>query len=193
MRLNLGCGRDHRTGFVNVDFVPPADMIVDLSRFPWPWSDGSVKEIMMLDFLEHFPYSQTDRILQEAARVLAVGGQIHIQVPDFKVCAIAAASIDGYETQCNRCGEFFSDLFDSVCSRCKQPRIDVRRAAIHRLYGGQDRPGNWHFAAFTDELLSDHVSRAGLVGIRFLERNENGETYSQNWNMRLSAAKGANR
>jgi SAM-dependent methyltransferase len=78
MKLNLGCGKVIMAGYVNVDMNPPCDMIHDLET-PWPWYSDSVDEIVALDILEHM--SDTIRFLNEAHRVLAVDGRIHIRVP----------------------------------------------------------------------------------------------------------------
>lgn len=198
MRLNLGCGSDLRTAYVNVDLPDIIQQVLpqkpegaawsacDLSKTPWPWKDQSVEEILMHDFLEHFPYQQTSTLLNEAWRVLEPGGIIDIQVPDFEVCALAALALPDRITQCNRCG-YELDFIDRVCGQCKANRIDIKRAAVNRLFGGQDRVGNWHFNAFTNELLRHQLSAAGFGSFEQVERNQNGETYTQNWNMRLRA------
>ena len=84
MKLNLGCGDDIKEGYLNVDFrkTHPSVQVQDLSKFPWPWADGFADEILMLDFLEHFPYAQTERILFECFRILKDDGEVVIQVPD---------------------------------------------------------------------------------------------------------------
>lgn len=79
MRLNLGCCDDHRLGYVNVDIVPPADQIVDLSQLPWPWEDSSVDEIVARDVLEHLPDKRAT--MNEIWRVMKPGGVVWIQVP----------------------------------------------------------------------------------------------------------------
>lgn len=78
MRLNLGCCDDLRSGYVNVDRVPPADQIADLSQ-PWPWPDGSVEHVIAHDVIEHLP----DKIhtMNELWRVLQPGGTAEIVVP----------------------------------------------------------------------------------------------------------------
>jgi SAM-dependent methyltransferase len=78
MRLNLGCSDSLPEGFVNVDIVPPADVIADLSR-AWPWRDSSVDAIRAHDVIEHL----ADKVhtMNEAHRVLKPGGRLEIVVP----------------------------------------------------------------------------------------------------------------
>lgn len=193
MKLNLGCGKDRRAGYVNVDFYEDCDQKVDLSQFPWPWADGSASEIIMLDFLEHFPYRETDRILSECWRVLVPDGVLEVQVPDFDECARAVMLLGPF--LCNRCGWEFPE-FDvrasGLCGRCKQSREAVSDAAVHRLYGGQDRPGNYHYTAFNERILRRALKKAGFHRFEQLEFNENGETYRANWNIKIRAYKNGN-
>ena len=78
LRLNLGCSDQMIPDFLNVDIVPPADLLADLSK-PWPWPDGSVDMIRAHDFIEHLP----DKVhtMNELWRVLRPGGQVEIIVP----------------------------------------------------------------------------------------------------------------
>lgn len=78
MKLNLGCCDQLLPGYVNVDRVPPADELADLTK-AWPWETDSVSEICAHDIIEHLP----DKIhtMNEAWRVLAPGGLMRIKVP----------------------------------------------------------------------------------------------------------------
>lgn len=189
MKLNLGCGPDHKEGYTNVDFrnLPGVDKVVDLSKFPWPWEDKSVDEILMLDFLEHFPYRQTEVVLAEAWRILKLDGKIVIQVPDLEHCAKAASFDPPF--LCNRCGwEYKKDDLRAnffQCGSCEQPWIDCATAAIHRLYGGQDYEGNWHFTAFTKMQIKIMLDMNGFEDMRELEQ---GHQY-KNWNFKVEATK----
>lgn len=85
VRLNLGCGYDRKDGWTNTDRE------VDLNKFPYPWKDSSVDEILMrgvLDFLE-FP----GKVICECWRILKPNGRITISVPFFNSIA-AIADVD---------------------------------------------------------------------------------------------------
>jgi predicted SAM-dependent methyltransferase len=190
MKLNLGCGRDLRPGYVNVDFRPISgvDQYYDLSKFPWPWADGSAEEILMLDFLEHFPYRQTYTILHECWRVLAPGGKLIVQVPDLEQCGRAALMLRPHD--CNKCGYHFGGIHlkkeEHGCPECGQTHMQIARAAVQRLYGGQDYEGNFHHNAFMSEMLVEYLERSGFEDVEWLEVDHQ----RKNWNMMASATKG---
>jgi len=78
IRLNLGCSDRHLPGYINIDRVKPADMIMDLA-WPWNFEESSVSEILAYDIIEHLP----DKILtmNQAWRALKPGGLLDIDVP----------------------------------------------------------------------------------------------------------------
>jgi hypothetical protein len=78
VRLNLGCCDKHLDGFCNVDRMPPADVIADLTQ-PWPWDTDSVSEIVADDIFEHLP--SKIHSMNEACRVLKPGGLLKLRVP----------------------------------------------------------------------------------------------------------------
>lgn len=186
VKLNLGCGKDIKPDYINVDFFEKSPHIlnIDLSKFPWPFENNSVDEILMLDFLEHFPYRQTNNILIECFRVLKEDAYVDIQVPDFEQCARAACMDTEYEYWCNVCGNS-SDYIESECSKCKTKKEDIADAAIKRLYGGQDREGNWHFTSFSKKLLEYKLKNIGFSNFEYLEK----EHQSKNWNYKIRAYK----
>jgi predicted SAM-dependent methyltransferase len=78
MKLNLGCSSNLRTGFVNVDIVPPCDECVDLC-FNWPWPTSSIDYILAIDIIEHLPDKR--HTMNEIWRVLQPEGIAEIEVP----------------------------------------------------------------------------------------------------------------
>jgi predicted SAM-dependent methyltransferase len=190
VKLNLGCGDDIREGYVNVDFrqTHPSVQMADLSVFPWPFEDGSADEILMLDFLEHFPYRQTQRILLECFRILKADGQVVIQVPDAMHLTAALCKKGSY--LCNKCGGQMYGLesgeFIDACKKCGQSVDDIAHAAMMRLYGGQDFVGNFHQTCFTVQSLERVADAAGLS---FMSLEEKDHQYA-NWNFKIRFEKG---
>jgi len=80
MKLNLGCGRDKRKGYINCDLnksVNP-DKIVDLEK-KLPFKDNSVEEIIASHVLEHI--NNFTRLMHEFNRICKNGAIIKINVP----------------------------------------------------------------------------------------------------------------
>jgi SAM-dependent methyltransferase len=83
MKLNLGCGRFPKEGYVNVDWAKAdgVELVHDLSRLPYPFESNSAALIEADHVLEHLP-SVFD-VMRELHRVLEPGGIAHIKVPHF--------------------------------------------------------------------------------------------------------------
>lgn len=79
-KLNLGCGRDIRPGYVNLDLVtmPGLDMVADLER-RLPFRDDTFDEIFSSHVLEHV--RDLIPLLGELARICKPGGVLRIEVP----------------------------------------------------------------------------------------------------------------
>lgn len=80
MKLNLGCGRDIRKGWVNIDQheAPGVNMVLDISK-PLPFPDGSVEEVYASHVLEHILH--WEQVVKEIHRVLKPGGMCELIVP----------------------------------------------------------------------------------------------------------------
>ena len=80
-KLNVGCGRDIRSDFVNLDVapLPGVDVVHNLQSFPWPFKSNSFEAIHLLHVLEHLP--DTIKTLEELHRVSRPGATILIRVP----------------------------------------------------------------------------------------------------------------
>jgi SAM-dependent methyltransferase len=78
LKLNLGCGRDLKKGYVNVDLYG-GDVQHDLNNFPYPWEKSSIDEILLHNVLEHLP--DTIGVMKELYRICKNGALVHIAVP----------------------------------------------------------------------------------------------------------------
>lgn len=81
MKLNLGCGNRHESGYVNVDVDSrhKPNQVWDLNRFPYPWPDNSVDEVKMRHVLEHV--DDVIKVMNEVWRILRFGTRCYIEVP----------------------------------------------------------------------------------------------------------------
>jgi len=84
MRVELGGGwsaKSRGEGFINVDLLDCADVVHDLSTFPYPFEDDSVDEIYSSHCLEHL--TEVMGVLYELTRICKVGAKVEIRVPHF--------------------------------------------------------------------------------------------------------------
>lgn len=81
VKLNLGCGKDIREGYLNIDFLPiPGSQFFNISSALPIGND--VEEILMIDILEHFEHFIGERLLRQGANMLRKGGVLRITTPD---------------------------------------------------------------------------------------------------------------
>lgn len=82
-KLNLGCGKDYRQGWVNLDAVISVhpDVVHDISK-PLPFKDQNFDFVLAQDILEHFTKEDVVLVIGEIARILKVGGQLEVRVPN---------------------------------------------------------------------------------------------------------------
>lgn len=85
--LSVGCGKKARQpNLVRVDISPEVDpdVVWDLDKFPYPFSDSSFAEIECFDVIEHL--SNIPNNLEEFHRILQPDGILKITTPHFS-CA----------------------------------------------------------------------------------------------------------
>ena len=85
MKLNLGCGNKILDGYVNIDKFDVYDIDIkhDLEKFPYPFNDNSVEEILLSHVLEHIGQNPDVfiKILKEFYRICKNEALININVP----------------------------------------------------------------------------------------------------------------
>lgn len=81
--LNLGCGRKHRAGAVNLDRTPASnpDVVHDLDVTPWPFADNRFDHVYAFDVIEHL--ADVVAAMEELYRICRNGATIEISVPHF--------------------------------------------------------------------------------------------------------------
>jgi predicted SAM-dependent methyltransferase len=83
-RLNWGCGRRARPGWINSDIVsyPGVDMVRDI-RHGLPIAEQSLDYIVSVHALVAIPYDDLVPVLKELKRTLRPGGVLRLVLPDF--------------------------------------------------------------------------------------------------------------
>ena len=87
MKLNLGCGKDIKKGYINLDFIelPGVDVVHDLNKYPWPFKNNEFDEIYASHVLEHL--DNLPRAMEEIWRITKPNGRVIVRVPHFS-CGI---------------------------------------------------------------------------------------------------------
>lgn len=149
--LNLGCGdrtyKEYPEGYTCINFDSRANLEVvdvvgdvrDLSMF----KDGEFDYILASDILEHFPISETEKLLREWSRVLVRFGTLEIRTPNMKWAAWYYAKTG-----------------------------DAKFVSYH-IFGGQDHSGNFHYVMFDVKWLSDICVPLGFEVIEVKEIDSN--------------------
>ena len=87
-KLNLGCGRDIKKGYINIDKakIPGVDVVHNLNKYPWPFKDNYFDEIYARDFIEHT--ENLVKTMKEISRVSKNNAKLRLIVPYWHSCVI---------------------------------------------------------------------------------------------------------
>ena len=80
-KLNLGCGKDIKEGWVNVDiqYAEDIDKSFNFDKFPYPFLDDEFDFVLVDNVLEHL--ENPIKVMQELWRICKEGATIQIIVP----------------------------------------------------------------------------------------------------------------
>ncbi|MBD3307171.1 methyltransferase domain-containing protein [candidate division KSB3 bacterium] len=79
--LDLGCGKQKLAGAIGIDRNPDtdADILHDLTQFPYPFADDAFDEVYCDSILEHLePFFE---VMEEIHRITVNGGIVRVKVP----------------------------------------------------------------------------------------------------------------
>ena len=85
--LHLGCGDKHFPGYINVDWrkTTGTDLVCDIRKLPFP--ANSAQRIETYHVIEHLPRHDLPKVLKHWYQIMAPGGQLIIECPDFDKAA----------------------------------------------------------------------------------------------------------
>jgi predicted SAM-dependent methyltransferase len=149
--VNVACGPNALSGFVNLDLFSTAKGVVRFDcRRRLPFADGSVEGIRIEHFLEHLETrEELPAFLREAVRTLRPGGVLRIIVPDAGryLQAYCSGGFDGFHAL-GVSSPFPEDL---------PTRMDVINHVFHQWHE--------HRWGYDFETLSHRLSHAGFCKV----------------------------
>lgn len=82
-KLNLGCGRDIKKGYINLDIIKSkgVDIVHNLNKFPYPFKNEEFDEVFSSHLLEHL--LDFKKTIFEIHRITKRRGRIKLIVPHF--------------------------------------------------------------------------------------------------------------
>jgi ubiquinone/menaquinone biosynthesis C-methylase UbiE len=87
-KLNLGCGEDVKSGYVNMDLLKlkGVDVVHDINKFPWPFKENEFDLVYTSHVIEHV--DDLVKVMAEIRRICKPKARIHIRVPHFS-CGVS--------------------------------------------------------------------------------------------------------
>lgn len=83
LKLDLGCGKNPREGFIGVDCRDFGQAVTTDLRQAWPWKDESVEEAHCSHFVEHLTADERIHFVNELYRVLKKDAKCQLIVPSW--------------------------------------------------------------------------------------------------------------
>lgn len=82
MKLNIGCGKDIKKGWINLDSIKidGVDVVHNIEMIPLPFEDGKFDVILCQDVLEHIDIIH---VLEDIYRIMKKDAVLKIRVPHF--------------------------------------------------------------------------------------------------------------
>ena len=137
IKLNIGCGRKLKEGYINIDLrkTKPEVVVADIRKLPY--KNNTVDEIYANDVFEHVPFNESVDLLTHWVSKLKPRGVLKLQTTD--ACGLARSML-------------------------KQTSVSGIEAFIRKTFGGQDYKFNFHFTAGHPVLMEHYLRQAGIKG-----------------------------
>lgn len=119
LKIDLGCGKNKRQGFLGVDSrkFEGVDQVMDLTK-PWVWKNGSVEEAHCSHMIEHLTWPERVHFFNELYRVLIPEGKCQLILPHW-----ASARYYGDPTHKEPMSEFAFYYLDKNWREANAPHV----------------------------------------------------------------------
>jgi len=87
-KLNLGCWKDIKKDYINLDILknPGVDVVWDIDKLPWPFKKEEFEEVYASHVLEHV--ENLTNVMKEIKRICKNKAKLVIRVPHFS-CGVS--------------------------------------------------------------------------------------------------------
>ncbi len=172
-KIYFGCGLRPRPGWINCDGrqLDGVDKVFDFEKIPYPLESQSADLILTQETLEHLSWRYMPKYFSELYRIIKLGGELHIGVPD--VGAMFSYYVNGEICSCvprnappelKNLDEWKADPDCDLCSG--RARVNDDRW-ITEIYGAQKHHLDYHKMGFTKSNMEKLLNDSGFVDIQF--------------------------
>ena len=137
MKLNLGCGKKVKDGYVNIDKRKTSKHVVIGDVRNLKYKDNTIDEIFANDVYEHVSWAESQNLLNHWVSKLKSGGTLIMQMPNIL------------------------GLMKLINNQTEPKGIEM---AIRKMFGGQDYKYNYHYTAGHPVLIEHYLKKAGIKG-----------------------------
>lgn len=171
-KLQVGCGRFPLQGWLNGDnfscyheYTKNKIYLDACKRFPFP--NNSFDYIFSEHLIEHLPYQQAQKFLEESHRVLRPGGKIRVATPNL---------------------DFLISLYDYQRSEVEESYLAWANASFshsvkkaHPTFVINNFFYSWgHSFIFCPETLSELIRQSGFASIQFYPVGQSDDAHLSN-------------
>ncbi|HLD83390.1 MAG TPA: hypothetical protein VI979_00890 [archaeon] len=177
MKLNFGCGRDYKNGWINIDnnIDFKADKYVDVFKFPLPFKDGSVGEIYASHVIEHCPrHVGLTKLFEELYRICREGAVITIKVPHVSDFGAFADSTHHYYFKSDTLNYIFTTSFtgEKPVSRFEFVSSKITVALYHWRFLNVLNPFVNRFKWFSEKFLGKYIPFEEITWVLRVKKGE---------------------
>ncbi len=88
MKLDIGCGKNKKEGFIGIDTIafPGVDLLLNVGKEKWPYENESIEYVYCSHLVEHLTPWERAHFVNELYRVLKLDAKAQIVTPHWSSC-----------------------------------------------------------------------------------------------------------
>jgi predicted SAM-dependent methyltransferase len=167
IKLHLGCGKNMLPGWINTDFPPKKENVLELDATKkFPFEDNSIDYVFSEHMIEHISFEDGFFMLSECARILKPGGKIRCSTPDLRFL------IDLHQ---NPTKEINDRYIKWAVDQCWKNQIYLPGMVFNNFVR------NWgHLFIYDKETMTHSLTAAGFVNIEQFSINDSKDVELKN-------------